>query len=96
MEYQLKKILSAQDVSLFLVPSACAEPDYSGDGICDDQNNNADCDFDGGDCCGPHVDKTFCIKCECLENNQESDENFLDFFRSLSHVPQYHPEPEYR
>ena len=25
--------------------------------------------------------------------NQEPDENFLDFFRSLSHVPQYHPDP---
>ena len=23
----------------------------SGDGYCDDVNNNAGCDFDGGDCC---------------------------------------------
>ena len=25
--------------------------DYIGDGMCDDDNNNEACDFDGGDCC---------------------------------------------
>ena len=24
---------------------------YVGDGYCDDQNNNEECGFDGGDCC---------------------------------------------
>merc|ERR1719158_62896 len=29
--------------------------------------NNAACKFDGGDCCGPNVDKMFCSVCACLE-----------------------------
>ena len=39
-----------------------------GDGHCDDQNNNAECNFDGGDCCGSNVNTTYCISCECKEN----------------------------
>ena len=26
-------------------------PSVVGDGVCDDETNNADCNFDGGDCC---------------------------------------------
>ena len=26
---------------------------YAGDGVCDDVNNNAGCNWDKGDCCGP-------------------------------------------
>merc|ERR1712187_909328 len=29
---------------------------FKGDTHCDPQNNHADCDFDGGDCCGPTKD----------------------------------------
>jgi hypothetical protein len=29
----------------------CAVAEYKGDGYCDDANNVAACDFDGGDCC---------------------------------------------
>jgi len=50
-------------------PSGCASPNWKGDGYCDDENNNAGCDYDGGDCCNntkPHWDH-FCTKCECLE-----------------------------
>ena len=28
----------------------CAYPDWIGDGECDDETNNALCNFDGGDC----------------------------------------------
>ena len=41
----------------------------SGDGYCDDVNNNAGCNFDGGDCCGDNVDKRYCSKCICYEND---------------------------
>lgn len=40
--------------------------EYKGDGICDDGNNNVGCEYDGGDCCGIAVDKTFCKTCACL------------------------------
>ena len=48
---------------------ACGNPLMSGDGYCDDVNNNAGCDFDGGDCCGDNVDKRYCSKCICYEND---------------------------
>ena len=43
----------------------CGAPDYKGDGVCDDDNNNKGCDYDGGDCCaktvkGGKVDKAYC------------------------------------
>ena len=37
-----------------------------GDGYCHDEANNADCDYDGGDCCGSCVVKKYCSECECL------------------------------
>ena len=45
----------------------CGKPHWKGDKICDDENNNAGCDFDGGDCCGDDVETHYCKKCECLE-----------------------------
>ena len=33
-------------------PPECANPSGIGDGVCDASNNNALCDFDGGDCQG--------------------------------------------
>jgi len=45
----------------------CAIPEWFGDSYCDDENNNADCGFDGGDCCGDDVNTTYCSACDCLE-----------------------------
>ena len=45
----------------------CAEPWYKNDGECDDENNFADCDYDGGDCCGANVVTTWCSVCACLD-----------------------------
>ena len=44
----------------------CLE-NYIGDNFCDDNNNNAKCGFDGGDCCGSSVDTTYCTECMCKE-----------------------------
>ena len=46
-----------------------SNPDWIGDGDCDDETNNAGCGFDGGDCCGPDVKTTYCSECECLGEN---------------------------
>ena len=43
----------------------CQHPLLIGDGYCHDYNNNYHCAFDGGDCCGPCVNKEFCTQCEC-------------------------------
>ena len=45
----------------------CGMPDYKGDGNCDDENNNAACAYDGGDCCpktvsSGNVSKKYCTK----------------------------------
>merc|ERR1712124_173967 len=54
-------------------PPACGAEKYKGDGNCDDENNNAGCDFDGGDCCvkslGGPVIKDYCKECKCLDPN---------------------------
>ena len=40
---------------------------YIGDGYCQDYNNNLDCTYDGGDCCGSNVNTDYCDECLCLE-----------------------------
>merc|ERR1712217_853346 len=54
----------------------CGAEAYKGDGNCDDENNNAGCDFDGGDCCakslGGPVKKDYCQECKCLDPNPKA------------------------
>jgi len=43
---------------------------WIGDSFCDDENNIAECEFDGGDCCEPHAHRRwnrYCNACNCLE-----------------------------
>ena len=47
--------------------SCCEIPSWIGDGYCDDVTNNADCHFDGGDCCGVNVNTSYCTECICYE-----------------------------
>merc|ERR1712003_534125 len=47
----------------------CGAPKYKGDGNCDDENNNAGCKYDGGDCCGANVKKSYCKECKCKDPN---------------------------
>merc|ERR1711920_209871 len=48
---------------------SCKFPNYKGDGNCDDDNNNCGCAYDGGDCCGLDVKKTYCKECKCKDPN---------------------------
>ena len=41
-------------------------PGWIGDNICDDANNNAGCNYDGGDCCGDG-NTSYCIECICKQ-----------------------------
>ena len=36
-----------------------------GNNYCEDGLNHAECQFDGGDCCGPSVNKKHCTLCTC-------------------------------
>ncbi len=47
----------------------CGSPKFKGDGHCDDDNNNAACAYDGGDCCGNDIHKDYCTACICLDPN---------------------------
>ena len=50
-----------------MISSGCEVDSWKGDGFCDDGNNNEECKWDGGDCCGDDVVVTACSACECLE-----------------------------
>ena len=47
---------------------------WIGDAYCDDINNNMDCNYDGGDCCGCDVNSQYCSVCECLDPNGSNGE----------------------
>ena len=50
---------------LLMLSSGCAIPSWYADNYCDDINNNAACNYDGGDCCGPNVNTWYCSDCSC-------------------------------
>jgi hypothetical protein len=58
-------------------PAGCGVPDYVDDGLCDDGNNNEECNYDNGDCCPPHGFgwDEFCTECECKEGGDEECED---------------------
>jgi len=50
----------------------CETPELKGDSYCDDKNNIADCDWDGGDCCHNSEEENlqqfiYCDACECRD-----------------------------
>ena len=48
----------------------CEKPEWIGDTYCDDETNNAACNWDGGDCCNNNNPdwKEYCTICECIIN----------------------------
>ena len=54
------------DACVDTIKGQCKKPFWKGDGNCDDMNNNAGCNWDGGDCCGISNYK-YCKKCQCLD-----------------------------
>ena len=43
-------------------------PSVVGDGFCNDETNNENCNYDGGDCCGYNINTDFCSDCKCYVN----------------------------
>ena len=37
-----------------------------GNGFCNDDTNIAECDYDGGDCCGYSINSEHCTECTCF------------------------------
>ena len=46
----------------------CEYPSLVGDWFCDDDANTPECQYDGGDCCGPNVNADLCDKCVCYQH----------------------------
>ena len=40
---------------------------YIGEGHCDPENNNAECFWDGGDCCPPHTNGNWDFYCKATD-----------------------------
>ena len=54
------------DACVDVIKGLCKKPLWKGDGNCDDLNNNAGCNWDGGDCCGVN-NYQYCKVCKCLD-----------------------------
>ena len=50
-----------------MIGDDCVEV-WKKDDQCDDINNNRNCGFDGGDCCGGNAVNQYCFNCTCLGN----------------------------
>merc|ERR1712172_61399 len=52
-------------------PTGCGSPQWANDNWCDDENNNADCNWDGGACCNNSFGgwDNYCTDCACLDPN---------------------------
>ena len=61
--------------------SACDNPSWIGDGMCDDETNKEICDWDGGDCCGSNTNTQYCSSCECLDPNAAASRKKRNVFR---------------
>ena len=57
-------------------PSSCANPSWSNDKFCDDGNNNAACNYDGGACCNNQMSgwDSYCSQCQCLQYGRRTFE----------------------
>ena len=44
----------------------CDYGELVGNGHCNDEANNADCLYDGGDCCGYSINSEHCTECTCF------------------------------
>ena len=59
------KVTIGQCVSACLVSDNCNVLELVANGYCNDETNNAGCNFDGGDCCLSNVNRDHCSDCTC-------------------------------
>ena len=59
--------ISCSECSCHLIESCAAgyHP-LVGNGFCNDDTNIAECDYDGGDCCGYIINSEHCTECTCF------------------------------
>ena len=58
-------------ISILVVEESCSNKWYIGNLRCEDENNNENCLFDGGDCClGSYGIWLLCDECLCHPSNE--------------------------
>ena len=55
----------------------CETPGKVSDDYCNDHVNNAECNYDGGDCCGVNVNTENCVDCICYSNNCDGPQELI-------------------
>ena len=50
-----------------------------GDGFCNHETNNLDCNYDGGDCC-VNVNTDFCSECNCIGSGVITSPGFPGYY----------------
>merc|ERR1712079_636731 len=62
--------------------TGCGSPQWATDQWCDDENNNPDCNYDGGACCFNNFAgwDQYCEDCDCIECQPQAwhGDNFCD------------------
>ena len=73
-------------------PSIVCNQETFNDGICDEENNNESCGFDGGDCCEFHdLWDSRCKSQGKVSNKQGLSIHKVCFFPLCMHLFYYHP-----
>ena len=71
------------------IKGKCGQLKWKGDKNCDDENNNAGCDWDGGDCCGPN-NYGYCKECKCKDcNHKKVGDKCIDDMRGACGAKDY-------
>merc|ERR1712048_931675 len=82
--------VSKGDECVKAIKSACGAANYVGDKYCDDNNNNAGCNWDKGDCCGPANNYKYCKKCKCKDCTYvKKGDKCIDDFKNGCGAPKF-------
>ena len=66
--------------------NGCGSPSWANDQWCDDENNNPQCNWDGGACCNNNFAgwDQFCTDCECKETTLTTKTTTTSYLSSSS------------
>ena len=64
----------------------CPSYEKIGDGICNDENNNHICNYDGGDCCKEDIDTSMCHLCNCFHGYDQKNLTVQDSCPNLATI----------
>ena len=66
-----------KQTTFYLTFQGCQSPGPVNNGYCEDHVNNAECNYDGGDCCGPNVQTSKCADCICYSQHCDGPQELI-------------------